>query len=767
MFIKPGHQLVTLTIGFTLFSTLSPLAVSADSAQSAPAVAVAQLTQQQALELVKTALSIDDSYKLQNVSSNDNSSSNSVNLPSSPNMHKVTWTFSWTKGDSTITTNLNASVDAITGSIYSIYRSYNQPLPADGSSSPITADAAKAAAQAWIAKLAPDKVQYIDQGTENQPVGLNPNVSQNFMFKFNRLVNGIPVRSDGFNISISSHGDLMNYSYSWLLADAQFPAVSKAVYSADAAASKYALLPLSLQYIQQFPQYAGGPVSHLVYSTPAPAGSIGSLPLVDATTGALLDNDGNPISAAVPYAPIAATPGAPLVNGPLTSKDDAVALARKLLNLDNSYTVTNSSYNSPGDTTKADPTWNFTFTPSAAPADKSAQVQSLSVNIDANTGELINYWRNTVQPQSTNATSQAPVISSDQAVQIAKTFVAKVAPTRVANLVYSTVSQQVYYPGKMPVSSDYMIHFNGLVNGIPVQFQSINVSVSQTTGNVDNYNANQNVTTSDFPNPAGAVSLKTAQADYVKQYPLTLQYVLVPVKDPTTGQLTWPPTSPRLVYAPEVPANGPQVLDALTGQFISPFSNQPTHQNVTDIKGHWAETQLQDFADRGIIEVKNGKVNPDQLLTRSQAVHLLVLALHNPFVAKAASASSPFFDVYAGSSQASDIEAAVMAGWIDQDMKNFRPDDIITREELADFAVRIIGYSKLASKTSWFKNPYTDIDQNDQYVGDIAIASALGIMGGGGGDTFSPLDQASLASVVVVADRVAKLQLNTPTYRPY
>lgn len=102
------------------------------------------------------------------------------------------------------------------------------------------------------------------------------------------------------------------------------------------------------------------------------------------------------------------------------------------------------------------------------------------------------------------------------------------------------------------------------------------------------------------------------------------------------------------------------------------------------------------------------------------------------------------------------IERAVLMGWFPKDLANFRPNDPLTREELAEMAVKSMNYGELAAKENVFIKPFADLDADeDRYLGSIAIMKAFGIMKGDG-TNFHPDNTVSKAEIAVVADRIQK-----------
>lgn len=97
------------------------------------------------------------------------------------------------------------------------------------------------------------------------------------------------------------------------------------------------------------------------------------------------------------------------------------------------------------------------------------------------------------------------------------------------------------------------------------------------------------------------------------------------------------------------------------------------------------------------------------------------------------------------------VETALANGAITAQVERFRPDDAITREEMAVMLVRSLGYTTLAGLDLKLENPFTDVDSNQSYV---ALACRLGISGGTSATTFSPDRPATREQAAVMLARV-------------
>lgn len=93
------------------------------------------------------------------------------------------------------------------------------------------------------------------------------------------------------------------------------------------------------------------------------------------------------------------------------------------------------------------------------------------------------------------------------------------------------------------------------------------------------------------------------------------------------------------------------------------------------------------------------------------------------------------------------VEAAVASGALSSQSGTFRPNDAITREELAVLLVRALGYETIAALAQDLATPFRDVRTNPGY---IAMAYDFGLVSGGTRSQFSPNAPAAREDVAVV-----------------
>lgn len=104
------------------------------------------------------------------------------------------------------------------------------------------------------------------------------------------------------------------------------------------------------------------------------------------------------------------------------------------------------------------------------------------------------------------------------------------------------------------------------------------------------------------------------------------------------------------------------------------------------------------------------------------------------------------------------VETAVVNGAVTKQETDFRPDDPITREEIAVMLVRGLGYGPIAGLSMGLTSPFTDVSSNAGY---LAMAQRLGLMNGVSAQTFDPQKEATREQAAAILVRVYD-KLHTP-----
>jgi len=104
------------------------------------------------------------------------------------------------------------------------------------------------------------------------------------------------------------------------------------------------------------------------------------------------------------------------------------------------------------------------------------------------------------------------------------------------------------------------------------------------------------------------------------------------------------------------------------------------------------------------------------------------------------------------------IETALKHGVILADSDKFRPEEYITRQDMAVMIVRCLGYEELAKQLTFLQSPFADVSE---YKEHITIAKDLGIVSGIGDDKFDPMGTAKREHAAAMIMRMYN-RLNRP-----
>ncbi|TCW32615.1 Ig-like protein group 2 [Thermohydrogenium kirishiense] len=175
-------------------------------------------------------------------------------------------------------------------------------------------------------------------------------------------------------------------------------------------------------------------------------------------------------------------------------------------------------------------------------------------------------------------------------------------------------------------------------------------------------------------------------------------------------------------------------------------------KTFNDIKTHWAKDAIEVLASKHIVSgIDDNNFAPDNSITRAEFASMMIRLLgisESPY-------QGEFTDVKTGDWYANAIEAAYKAGIILGDGNTMRPNDKITREEMAAIAMRV--YSKLTTynEEDINKTSFSDDSQiSDWAKAVVANASKLGIIQGEPNNLFVPNGNATRAEATTVIYRI-------------
>lgn len=168
-----------------------------------------------------------------------------------------------------------------------------------------------------------------------------------------------------------------------------------------------------------------------------------------------------------------------------------------------------------------------------------------------------------------------------------------------------------------------------------------------------------------------------------------------------------------------------------------------------DIKGHWAERILRDGQMIGWIKgFPDGTLRPNQKITRGEFA---------AFIDRICDLTAPTDQTYRDTTNhwaRPSISKLKALNIYNMHNTNFRPDEYLTREEMADFI------AKLANIRNTGNNPYKDLSESNPYYSSILKSVQGGIMVGMDYDRFGPKETATRAQALTVINNLLKTDVN-------
>lgn len=682
-------------------------------------------SQEQALQKAKQAFGIGDDFKLTGVQTSDNGGN-----------ANPTWIFSFQKNEFAHHISNSVVVDAKTQEILH-FDQYEETPDKNGI---YTKEAAHDNALALIAKLQPEKAKQVVE----VPVTNSDFVPEStaYAFHFVRKVNGILFPANGFTVRIDAKGNVTTYDYTWGVADDSLPKVEGVLDKDKALAAYVEQNPMGLRYQTSYLPGDPTPQVHLIYLNSDVNDSWSFRPILDAKSGKLINSFEQEVPTQGPFTPVSDQAGANPVTGEL-DKEAALKLVKSWVHLDDSYTLQNSSLDTQGN----QKVWSFQW----SKGDQMTGAQ-LYVTLDAKTGELLNLSANDRNNgKSTDATT--PKLTWSEMRDKALAFFKLAVPTKTNSFALLTTHQPVV--GDDPGKENRVFSFGHLVNGVLEMGHGAAITVDENTGAILQFSGEYGsiLSKENYPDPKQAMSVQAAEQKFLAQYPLQLMYVQTYEQGPWTpygGSNI--PSNVILAYAP-LGADTGYNLDAITGEWLKLNGQLAESKSVADLQGHWAQQQVQSLVDKGVYKLDaEKKVHPDGTITRAEAIRVLVMTVGQNRLST--QSGSSFQDVAPTDPNHDFIETAVFMGWVPNDIQKFHPNDPLTREELAKWSTKILGYGKLSSKKNVFLKPFSDLTAQDEpYLGAISVVNALGVMQGNGGK-FNPHGNVTRAQLAIVVNRL-------------
>ncbi|WP_217592023.1 S-layer homology domain-containing protein [Cohnella sp. GbtcB17] len=238
--------------------------------------------------------------------------------------------------------------------------------------------------------------------------------------------------------------------------------------------------------------------------------------------------------------------------------------------------------------------------------------------------------------------------------------------------------------------------------------------------------------------------------------------ILSEAVDPSkTTALLYDPAAGTFRFVPAVfQASGDRTEAVIKRNGNSIYAVAIGSKTFADLIGHWAKADIESLASKRIVNgVAPSRFSPSSPITRAEFAALLVRSLG----LSAPNASASFSDVVAADWYSDAVEQVAHAGLVEgyQD-GSFKPDDRITREQMAVMLSRALAYAGSSADVKEANDtilaPYSDGEFVDAWARP-AVAQMLdaGVIRGKSETELDPDAEAGRAEAVVMIRRFLQL----------
>lgn len=676
------------------------------------------ISQEEALKVVKELISLPAGVKLENAQYEE--------AHPSWGEDKATWNFSWQSKEKGY---LSVRLDAQTGTLLS-FHFWQQDGKVDHNTKEITAEEAQQVAMQFLNRAAKNEAAKLSQPNQYAEGNLfYPGMTGEKTVHYTRVENGVPFLENGFDITVNGNKEITHFERRW--SDEKLPEAAAKISLEEGTKKLQESIKPSLSFVR-ISDLAGNPNSadrtySLVYQYQA-ADPV----MIDANTGAALTPTGEEAGKSKPIQPLGDTVRPNTSERKLITKEEAQKIAESWIKKFPGIYHSNGSHGG-GTSTGPDGIvsrqWSFEFTP--VNAAKQEEGQGIVLDI-SDRGELVGYENQAKQRlrfEGRGEKIESP-IPWKEAKEKAVAFVKSIYQDRLGEIYVAEqepsadVLKEMLDRGR----ENYSIRFGWLKDGIPIDNRYWGVEIDPKDGEVLNlWNTLAGEESREIPSITGKIDAKQAVEVESKQKKAILTYF----QPGYIWKFGVPPkkSQPVLVYR-FVGDEG--VVDAASGKWIS-FSELRKQNQPQDIGNHPLKDALSLAISHEILQVQDGKVEPDKAVTRAEFVSALIKTTNRiDFYRRYRQnfdddpVAVPFQDVSSKYPYYGPIQQAVQLGLIDTATNRFEPDKPISRAEAAVMTVRLLGFEKLLNNKEIFKVPFSDV--NAANTPAVALTYSLGLL---------------------------------------
>lgn len=391
----------------------------------------------------------------------------------------------------------------------------------------------------------------------------------------------------------------------------------------------------------------------------------------------------------------------------IISKEEAEKTARQILQISNEYKLSSINLYSAW-LDKDSFIWNMYF--------NNKDESSISISIDAKNKDILSFYKYT--PYEEKAVVK---YNREQSLKKVEEFIKKVQKDKFNSVELMDINEPIVRPLSEELPRQQYFTFTRKVGDAYFQGDGFNLNVNAITGEVTSYSYNWYK--GQLPSVDKSIGLEKAYDILFNKIGMELQYVKdnYIAYDEQEKEL-----NAKLVYA--IKNDKPLNIDAFNGDLLYGFNRPYKDYSVsqyTDIEDSYSKDQIETLAKYGI-GFSGDKFNPKANIKQKEFLYLLLKA------------KSYYYDI---SDQDKDFVEKLYKYMINEKIvkeNEKSPESIVTKEEVAKYIVRALGYEKVANIEGIYKLSFKDSNKvSSELMGYVAIATGLGIVEAEG-DNLSP-----------------------------
>ncbi len=196
------------------------------------------------------------------------------------------------------------------------------------------------------------------------------------------------------------------------------------------------------------------------------------------------------------------------------------------------------------------------------------------------------------------------------------------------------------------------------------------------------------------------------------------------------------------------------IASLLTGAMLVSLCAAPAGAVYQDSQDHWAKEAIEVWSGHGVVQGDNGSFRPNDSITRGEMAAILVRLL-----GLTETDGTSFMDVAPDAWYADAIAKCAAAGIMKGDNGMARPNDPISRQEAMVMLGRALGIQEASRSEQTYLDGELVADWAAGYVNAL---TNRGIVSGVGENQLAPLSEINRASVVTILNNAVTNYVNQP-----